>query len=108
MANLEITVRSEHMYTVAYLPLGLDATVNWGTHDYQFKNNTEYPIRIECKVEGGYCKVQLIGTKTDDTYVEMTYEILNTIPFTTTTTNDPEEVNGTGRTPLIALSHPQI
>ena len=108
MANLEITVRSEHMYTVSYVPMGMDATVNWGTQDFQFKNNTEYPIRIECKVENGQCKVRLLGTKTDDTSVEMTYEILNTIPYTTTVTTNPSEVNNVGRTGYYVVTYRHI
>lgn len=108
MANLEITVRSEHMYTVSYVPMGMDATVNWGTQDFQFKNNTEYPIRIECKVENGQCKVRLLGTKTDDTSVEMTYEILNTIPYTTTVTTNPSEVNKVGRTGYYVVTYRHI
>ena len=108
MANLEITVRSEHMYTVSYVPMGMDATVNWGTQDFQFKNNTEYPVRIECKVENGQCKVRLLGTKTDDTSVEMTYEILNTIPYTTTVTTNPSEVNNVGRTGYYVVTYRHI
>ncbi|MEA4965895.1 MAG: VanW family protein [Oscillospiraceae bacterium] len=98
LANLDITVRSCHMFTVSYLPLGLDATVNWGTQDFQFKNDTEYPIRIEASVSGGMVNVSLIGTKADNIKVEMTYEVLATIPYTTTTTTDASKVTSSGHT----------
>jgi vancomycin resistance protein YoaR len=36
-ADLEVVERSNHMFIVTYLPLGNDATVNWGTVDFKFK-----------------------------------------------------------------------
>lgn len=98
MANLEIVSRQNHMFTVAYVDLGMDATVSWPNPDFQFKNNTDYPIRIEANVANGYCNISLIGTKTDNIKVEMSYEILATIPPTTVVTEDPTEVTSTGRT----------
>lgn len=73
-ADLEIVERTAHGYTVSYMPYGMDATVSWGTLDYKFKNNTDYPIRIEAGVSGGQVHVKLIGTDTKDYYVKMTYE----------------------------------
>lgn len=98
LANLEITVRTNHMFTVSYLPIGLDATVNWGTQDFQFKNNTEYPIRIDANTSGGMVNISLVGTKTDNTSVELSYEILATIPYTTVTTTDPSKVSNSAHT----------
>ena len=93
MANLEIVSRTNHMFTVAYVNLGMDATVSWPNPDFQFRNNTEYPIRIEANVSGNTCNISLIGTKTDNIKVEMSYEILATIQPTVIVTEDPEEVN---------------
>ena len=73
-ADLQIVERTAHGYTVSYMPYGMDATVSWGSLDYKFKNNTEYPIRIEAWVSGGQVHVKLIGTDTKDYYVKMTYE----------------------------------
>ena len=73
-ADLEIVERTAHGYTVSYMPYGMDATVSWGTLDYKFKNNTDYPIRIEAGVSDGQVHVKLIGTDTKDYYVKMTYE----------------------------------
>jgi vancomycin resistance protein YoaR len=75
-ADLEIVEREEHMYTADYLPLGMDATVNWETIDFQFRNNTNYPIRIEANAKDGYVTVRLIGTDDKDYYVEMDYKII--------------------------------
>lgn len=76
-ANLEIVEREEHMYFVSYVPAGLDATVYWDTGlDFKFCNDTDYPIRIEANVSGGYVNVTFYGTNIDGTYVEMTTEQL--------------------------------
>ncbi|MBE6954623.1 MAG: hypothetical protein E7449_01755 [Ruminococcaceae bacterium] len=78
LANLEIVERTEHMYFVTYVPAGCDATIYWGQLDYQFRNSTEYPIRVDVKLEDNCVKVKLVGTKTDDTYVKVTAEKLST------------------------------
>ena len=75
-ADLYILEREEHMFTADYLPLGMDATVNWGTLDFRFRNDTEHPIRIEAKAEDSYVTVVLRGTDDKDYYVEMDYVIL--------------------------------
>ncbi len=73
-ADLEIVDRRNHSYTVSYLPLGMDATVSWGGPDFKFRNNTDYPIRIEASVSGGKVHIKLIGTDTKDYYIKMIYE----------------------------------
>ncbi len=80
MADLEITDRRNHMYPVAYLPMGLDATVDWGNIDFKFKNNTEYPIKIVAKVEDKNLYVEIWGTKLDENYTKLTYKVIETIP----------------------------
>ena len=75
-ADLYIIEREEHMFTADYLPLGMDATVNWGTLDFRFRNDTEHPIRIEAKAEDSYVTIVLRGTDDKDYYVEMDYVIL--------------------------------
>jgi len=44
LAGLEIVERGNHNLAVAYVPLGLDATVAYGVQDFIFKNNTDYPL----------------------------------------------------------------
>ncbi|WP_426348454.1 VanW family protein [Alloiococcus sp. CFN-8] len=46
-ANLRSVSRTNHSMTVSYMPAGMDATVNWGTIDYQFKNNYDFPVYIQ-------------------------------------------------------------
>ena len=83
LADQEITLRDCHMYAVSYLPLGIDATINWGSFDYCFRNNTNYPIRIEAWMSDGYVHIQLIGTDEKDYYVEMENYVDRVIPYET-------------------------
>ena len=43
---LEVVDRINHGYNTGYVPVGMDATVYYGVTDFQFRNNTEYPIKI--------------------------------------------------------------
>ena len=76
IADLEIVNRLPHSYVSTYMPLGMDATVSWGGPDFTFKNNTNYPIRIETWVADGYVHCKLLGTDEKDYYVEMEYDLL--------------------------------
>lgn len=49
-ANLEVTERHNHMFTVGYVPLGHDAAVSYGYADLVFNNTTPYPLRINAYV----------------------------------------------------------
>ena len=51
LTDLEVVYRQNHSLAVSYVPLGRDATYNTGSIDFQFKNNTGYPIFID-----GYCE----------------------------------------------------
>ena len=73
-ADLEILERKNHGYAVSYVPYGLDATVNWGGPDFQFRNNTHFPIKIAAEVSDGFVTVTILGTEERDYYVEMESE----------------------------------
>ena len=47
-ADLEIVERHNHSLTVGYVDKGKDATVNWGSQDFRFKNTTGDNIYICC------------------------------------------------------------
>ena len=80
-ANLEIVERTNHMYTVGYVPNGMDATVVYNAIDFKFKNNTEYPVRIRAIVEGRKLTVTVTGTKTQPFTVKLFNETLSTTPY---------------------------
>ena len=84
VADLEILLRTPHAYAQTYVPLGMDATVSWGSLDFRFRNNTAYPIRIEAAASGSTVTVSILGTDDRDYYVEMEYEIISEEPCTTT------------------------
>lgn len=52
-ANLDITVRACHSLEISYVPLGGDATVQWNSQDFQFKNNSGSDIRLKVTAENG-------------------------------------------------------
>lgn len=64
-ADLKTVSRTNHSYTIVYVPLGQDATVVYGSLDYVFENNTNYPIKIVASAGGGYLTVKIMGTKID-------------------------------------------
>ena len=81
--NLEQVHREPHMYVVDYVDYGMDATVYWGSIDYQFKNTLDYPIKIQANIDGGTVNITFWGPEELDFTVETDYEILETYPWTT-------------------------
>lgn len=85
LANLEIVQRINHGFASDYIGLGLDATVAEGGPEFEVRNNTDYPIKVqaifETKKGKDYITVNLLGTKTDDTYVKIRTEVLSTTPY---------------------------
>ena len=75
-ARLEIVERESHWFTVPYLPLGQDATVNWGSQDFSFRNNRDYPIKIlaSCDNDRKELTMEILGTDVDGITVTMTNE----------------------------------
>jgi len=93
VADLEIVTRSPHSYVSSYMPMGMDATVSWGGPEFRFKNNTNYPIRIEAEVSDKMVKVKLIGTDEKDYYIKMEYEQISSVKPTTEIVDIPEDNN---------------
>lgn len=88
-SNLEIVERYAHRYVPAYIPKGMDATVSWGGPNYRFRNNTDYPVKIQSVYSKGYLTMTLYGTKTDDVTVKMTNKVLSTTEYKTVYEDDP-------------------
>ncbi len=90
-ADLNIVERTEHMYTVDYVEMGMDATIYWDSKvDFKFSNSTSHPIRIDASVANGCVNITLVGTKEDDRTVDLTHKITGTTPW-----KDVEEVDET-------------
>lgn len=95
-ANLEVVERTNHMYTVGYVPDGLDATVAYNAIDFKFRNSTPHPIRIEARVSGRTMIVKLHGTDTEHVTVKMETKTLTTTPYQVT--YKPDSTVAVGKT----------
>lgn len=71
LADLRIVLRYAHQYVPGYIKWGCDATVSWGGPDFAFANSTDYPIKIVMGWDNNELTMTILGTKTDDHYVEM-------------------------------------
>lgn len=67
-ANLDIVERTNHQFVPSYVTASRDATVVYGSLDFKFKNNRNYPIKINCSVSDGIANFQIFGLKQDDDY----------------------------------------
>lgn len=82
-ADLEIIESHAHQFFVTYVNPGMDATIYWNSLDYQFRNNTPYPLRIDASVHDGRVWVSIKGTNTKDYTVKMSWELLSTTGWNT-------------------------
>lgn len=78
LADLEIISRTNHNFPVDYVDYGLDAAVSYGGADLKFRNNQNYPVRIEATVSGSYVTIRILGTDERDYYVRMESEVTAT------------------------------
>lgn len=67
-ANLDIVERTNHQFVPSYVTASRDATVVYGSLDFKFKNNRNYPIKINCSVSGGIANFQIFGLRQNDDY----------------------------------------
>lgn len=90
-ANLEITERNKHKFNGGYMPvIGTDATVWSNVLDFRFKNNTDYPIKIECYQDKSHnLHVTIYGTDTTGIHGEPHHVIISTVAFQNTYQPDP-------------------
>jgi len=94
--DFEVVSRQNHSMPVAYAPLGQDATVVDGAIDFQFKNNTNYPIKIVASASKGTMSVSIVGTKREvPRTVKLNHTILSQVPPTVKETMVAELPTGT-------------
>lgn len=72
LANLPIVQRSNHSMPVPYLPVGRDATVDYGTLDLRFKNPYKFPIAISSTFQPGKLTFRVLGVKDPGLEVKVT------------------------------------
>lgn len=95
-ADLEILERKNHSLPVSYVKLGRDATVVYGVIDFRFKNNQQYPVRIESRVSGGTLTIDICGINTNPSRtVDIETEFIATLDFIEKTIPDASLAMGT-------------
>lgn len=68
IANLNIVELHNHQFVPSYVGAGRDATVVYGSKDFQFSNSRQHAIKIECSVSGGIATFNIYGVKEDTEY----------------------------------------
>lgn len=63
MSGLKVVRRTHHAFPVHYLPAGRDATVAYGSIDFQFQNDTETPIAVAADGTDGRVLMRIFGKK---------------------------------------------
>ena len=114
-ADLQVDERHPHSWPSGYVAVGTDATVTWGGANFQFTNNTDYPVVMVAEYkpkdngDGGWCKIEIYGRPIPD---GMTIEFVGVThsskaPTTTEWVADPTQKVGkttTERDPHNAIS----
>lgn len=95
-ADLKIVSRANHSFAVTYTPKGEDATVVYGYTDFQFKNNTGYPVRLEVSLSGSTVRVRIVGTQTTPgKSVKIETNVIGTVNHQTVEQEDASLAPGT-------------
>ena len=91
-AGLETVERLNHIFTVAYVPLGQDATVSYGTVDFKFRNSTRWPVRIEAEItDKNEVIFRIVGTNDNPgRTIELVSEVKSMTPYNTVYIDDPD------------------
>lgn len=97
LSDLEVVRRSNHQFTVGYVPYGRDAAVSFPDLDFKFKNSTKWPLKIVCNVtSNNVINFSLIGKNDTPTkQVIINTETIKTIEPTVKTIKDPAMNEGT-------------
>lgn len=97
-ADLEVLERRNHSLPVSYVKLGRDATVVYGSVDFRFRNNQQYPIRIESSASGGTLTIKICGIQTNsDRTVDIETETVAVLNFTEKNIEDASLPMGTSK-----------
>lgn len=58
-SNFDVTERRKHGLEVSYIPVGMDATVSYGSIDLKFVNKYPFAVQLNVKSENGVCLVTI-------------------------------------------------
>ncbi len=94
-ADLAVTERRNHSFTVGYVPLGQDATAFYGAVDFKFVNSTKWPIKLLASVKNNRVYITIKGTiENPNKEVIISNKVLKSTPFTEVITEDPTKPVG--------------
>jgi len=80
-ADLQIDERHPHSWPSTYVDTGTDATVTWDGPNFQFTNNTEYPVAIHAFYSDRHVTMEIYGRPVaDGMTIEIEGEVLSTTP----------------------------
>ncbi|MHC1720283.1 MAG: VanW family protein [Clostridiaceae bacterium] len=95
-ANLKIAARAHHTYPSSYVPVGMDATVDYGNLDFKFTNNYSYPLYIQSSTGGGIVSFSIYSNSSlASIKCTITNDVYETIQPTTQYINDSAIAAGT-------------
>src|SRR5579862_1701627 len=63
LANLKIVKRNNHSIPSVYVPIGRDATVDWGSLDLVIGNPTDKPVAVCSNYLNGKITFRILGQK---------------------------------------------
>ena len=88
-ANMKIVERHNHMFQAGYVEPGKDATVVYGSLDFQFENTRKYPIMLKTKSGGGLAEIKIFGIKEEVEYdIEIITEVQSYTAYNVVYEND--------------------
>lgn len=94
-ANIDPTERAHHTLPSSYVPLGLDATIDYGNIDYKFVNTLKYPIYIEGSACNGNLSFNIYSNSTlTGTTCEIISNVYQTIQPKVRYVDDPSKPKG--------------
>ena len=76
---MEIVERVHHSWPSDYLPVGLDATLNWDNKDLKIKNTTQWPVYFSARFEEHIVDVAIYG-QPSEYEIEIKSEIVEEYP----------------------------
>lgn len=94
LAGVDIVERSNHSLPVAYVPLGRDATVAYGSYDLRFRNNTGGYLYIKTRTSGGVLTIAILGNKAEKKKVTVESTVSKVLDFKVTNLDDPALAQG--------------
>ncbi|WP_315120995.1 VanW family protein [uncultured Clostridium sp.] len=96
MSNMRSVERVHHTLPSSYVPLGRDATVDWGNIDYKFKNTLDFPVYIQGITSGGNVTFNIYSSQSlSKRRYAITNDVYSEVQSTTKTVEDSQLAEGT-------------